>query len=581
MKAHLKKHFMMYLLISAALIFTLIALFVILQPEVKVDGVSVSSELPPITLKPNSDTNVKKPYSTKNYGSEKEVISDGDPIVQSLLKFDLSSISKTNISKIELIITPKLSRDLDKKILTTNPEWDEAKVTWDTKPGVVEQVGSFKGKATSSAAVTISLDVNKILARGNTLSLLIDDTSGGETLEFNSRESSGGSAAVLKVSYTTPIATQPPPAVQPPVVQPVPTPNPTPIPDSTPEPAPSPTPTPNPVPTTSGSGIWISSEEIAKLPMSGGAWDRLLTAANSDWGSSALDDNNSKHDVLTLAGALVAVRKNDNAMREKTISALKSAVNSPLSRTLELSRGLQTYIIAADIINYHESDFENWVRAKVNDTSVSPHNGGSIVCNSSGAKLDCNGIGGIVCTAVKSPNNWGGHARASLAAAALYLNDSKMKQDVVNAHKAFIGLPVKNNLHCVNTNWHPDSTNRVGVNPKGSTVQGQDVSGVLPEDWRRGSTYKWPPTLTGYMWEGMQGYVVTAVILHRAGLVSFNSGDDAVVRSMNQLYSINYPPVTDDTWIPWVVNYYGGTSFETETANPGKNMGWTDWTMQR
>jgi hypothetical protein len=34
----------------------------------------------------------------------------------------------------------------------------------------------------------------------------------------------------------------------------------------------------------------------------------------------------------------------------------------------------------------------------------------------------------------------------------------------------------------------------------------------------------------------------------------------------------------DDTWIPWLINYYYGTEFPTETTKAGKNMGWTDWT---
>jgi hypothetical protein len=90
------------------------------------------------------------------------------------------------------------------------------------------------------------------------------------------------------------------------------------------------------------------------------------------------------------------------------------------------------------------------------------------------------------------------------------------------------------------------------------------------------------------MWEGMQGFVVTAVLLHRAGLVSFNAGDNVVVRAMNMLYGrgeptfnspvFSYPAEGDDTWIPWVVNYYGGTNYPTDSANAGKNMGWTDWT---
>ncbi len=354
-------------------------------------------------------------------------------------------------------------------------------------------------------------------------------------------------------------------------------------------------PTPTSGPTTTlppiqvGKGIWISKEEIMSLPTTGTAWTTLVREANSNWGSANLGDNNSSHDVKTLAGALVAVRTNDEALRQKTIEGLQSAMKSPLSRALELSRGLQTYIIAADIIGYRTPEFEQWIRSMLN-ANVSPHTGGSKLCNQSGVELSCSGIGGVLCTAYRSPNNWGGHARASAIAGALYLNDQQLTQKLVNAHKAFIGIDVSNNLYCQDTNWHANSANRYGVNKKGSSINGTNVSGVLPEDWRRGAEYKWPPAPSGYMWEGMQGYVVSAVMLHRAGLVSFNAGDNAVVRSMDMLYAkgeaasnspqFSNPAGSDDTWIPWVINYYAGTNYPTSAASSGKNMGYTDWTHQ-
>lgn len=333
-----------------------------------------------------------------------------------------------------------------------------------------------------------------------------------------------------------------------------------------------------PPPQTKRHGIWISSEEIMRLPMSGAAWTRLQDKANSSWGSANLGDNNSPHDVNTLAGALVAVRTGDSVMRNKTISGLQSAMNSPLSRALELSRGLQTYVIAADIIGYHTPEFESWVQKMLNQ-KVSPHTGGSKLCNNAGVSISCDTLGGVVCTALRSANNWGGHARASAIAAALYLNDQSLLNKLINAHKSFIGIDVPNNLYCENTNWHADATNRYGVNRVNATLSGHNASGILPEDWRRGAEYNWPPTFSGYMWEGMQGFVVSSVLLHRSGDVPFNAGDNAVVRAMDKLYKdINYPASSDDTWIPWVVNFFAGTGFPTSTANPGKNMGWTDWT---
>lgn len=322
-------------------------------------------------------------------------------------------------------------------------------------------------------------------------------------------------------------------------------------------------------------GIWISQEELNSKPTSGAAWDRLVSAANGSWGSPCLHDNNCTHDVNTLAGALVAARTGDNAMRSKTISALVATQNSTsFSRVLEMSRGFQTYIIAADVIGYRTPQFESWVRNLV-EKSLSGHSGG----------------GNLRETAMFSANNWGGHARASLAAAAVYLNDSNYLNTVATAHKAFIGVSAPGNqMTYTSTNWHADS-NKAGINRKGATRGSINISGVLPEDWRRAEEYKWPPSVSGYMWEGMQGHIVATIILHRAGLVPLASGDNALMRAMDILYhkgeaasnpSWTNPASGDDTWIPWVANFYFNEArYPTATASPGKNMGWTDWTHAR
>jgi len=335
-------------------------------------------------------------------------------------------------------------------------------------------------------------------------------------------------------------------------------------------------PTPTLPPIGQVKGIWISQEELNRLPTSGAAWDKVNAAANSSWGSACLYDNNCNHDVNTLAGALVAARTGNASMRAKTIAGITAAMNeTQFSRVLEMSRGFQTYIIAADIIGYRTPEFEQWIRNMV-VKPLAGHSGG----------------GNLLETAEFSANNWGGHSRASLAAAGVYLNDANMISKVVTAQRAFIGISAPGNqMVYTSTNWHADPGNKAGENRKGATRNGISISGVLPEDWRRTAEYQWPPQISGYMWEGMQGYIVATVILQRAGLLSLAEGDNALMRAMDILYhkgeaAINPTWVNaasgDDTWIPWVANYYlNENRYPTQSASPGKNMGWTDWTHVR
>ena len=318
-----------------------------------------------------------------------------------------------------------------------------------------------------------------------------------------------------------------------------------------------------PVPTPTSTppiGIWLSQEEIAALPMSGSAWENVVSTADSLSGQAQLDDNDSKHDVQTLAAALYTARTGEK--RERVVDALRTVPASEISRVLELSRGLQSYIIAADLIGYDDPEFRNFVDTIIRDESI-----------------DGNGSDGVLGTAAYSPNNWGGHARATAAAAAVYLGDQALLEDVTRWHMAFLGEDNGHQMRFKDTNWHADPDNKRGINAKGARIEGKNVDGVLPEELRRGGEFTWPPNETGYVWEGMQGLVVTHIILWRAGQIDLDAEDNAIVRAMDWLYKVvEWPAEGDDTWIPWLINGVFGTDYPTTPAKSGKGMGFTDWT---
>src|SRR3972149_4721930 len=127
--------------------------------------------------------------------------------------------------------------------------------------------------------------------------------------------------------------------------------------------------------------------------------------------------------------------------------------------------------------------------------------------------------------------------------------------------------------------WQCDPGNPVGINPAGCTKQGHSVDGVLPDDQRRGGGFTWPPPHENYVWEALQGALVQAVLLHRAGYDVWNWEDQALLRAARWLHEqASFPATGDDSWQPHIINFYYGTGFPAPVpSSPGKNLGWTDW----
>ena len=71
--------------------------------------------------------------------------------------------------------------------------------------------------------------------------------------------------------------------------------------------------------------MWISAQEIMRLPMSGAAWDKLRTTAYGTWGTPDLKNQDNKHDVNLLTGALIYARTGDAALRDKVRNGILAA----------------------------------------------------------------------------------------------------------------------------------------------------------------------------------------------------------------------------------------------------------------
>ena len=314
---------------------------------------------------------------------------------------------------------------------------------------------------------------------------------------------------------------------------------------------------------TSG-GIWTSAGELASLPTSGKAWEGLLAAAQEPVVDPNVADQEDPDNVRVLARALVFARTGQQSYRQEVIDACRAVIGTESGgRTLALGRELLAYVIAAELVGLPadlNASFRGWLDAVRHETLDSKT---------------------LISTHEVRPNNWGTHAGASRMAVALYLGD---RSDLERAATVFHGWLGDRSAYAGfsfgDPSWQADPTRPVGVNPVGATLDGHSVDGVLPDDMRRAGWFTWPPPKENYVWEALQGAVVQAVILERAGYDAFGWEEKALLRAVTWLHQqAQFPAEGDDTWTPWILNHYYGTSFPAPLpSQPGKNMGFTDWT---
>ena len=313
-------------------------------------------------------------------------------------------------------------------------------------------------------------------------------------------------------------------------------------------------------------GIWISGDELARLPTIGAAWRQLKAAADQDPGEPDLSDQDQMNDVYVLAKALAYARIGERRYRDEVIDHIMRAMGTEDGgQTLALGRNLVAYVIAADLVNLPaDADKDQRFRAWLRETLTETLNGRTLWG-----------------THEVRPNNWGTHAGASRAAVALYLGDAAELERTALVFKGWLGdrQAYAGFRYGSDLSWQADPENPVGINPKGAMKEGHSIDGAQPEEMRRGRKFRWPPKRTDYAWEGLQGALVQAEILHRAGFPTWEWEDRALLRAVQFLYDIGWEAEGDDEWQVWLVNHAYGTAFPATTpARPGKNMGWTDWT---
>jgi hypothetical protein len=316
---------------------------------------------------------------------------------------------------------------------------------------------------------------------------------------------------------------------------------------------------------------------VRRLPESGAAWRALKAVADDEMGRPDLSDKDENHDTRVLAVALAYARTGEERYRRKAAAGVMAAIGTEDGgRTLALGRGLVSYVIAADLIDLRRFDsgkdgvFRRWldpVRFERLRPSSRPT---------------------LAATHEVAPNNWGTMAGASRIAADIYLGD---RSDLARAAAVFKGYlgdrgAYRGFAFGEDSSWQVDPAAPVGILPSGAVKDGSQIGGALPDDMRRGCGIRFPPCPTTYPWEAMQGAVVQAELLSRQGYDAWNWGGKALRRAATFLFALDradpgegWAAGGNDSWIVWLLNRRYGTRFRTATpTQPGRGMGFTDWT---
>lgn len=317
-------------------------------------------------------------------------------------------------------------------------------------------------------------------------------------------------------------------------------------------------------------GMWIGQDKIMTLPMTGLAWENVLATAQQDTSSPNISDQNDPTDVRVLAKALVYARTGEVPYRTEVISAIEAAVGTEVGAgILAVCRNLLSYVIAADIIGYQNVAFDSWLDAIRYQ-----------VFSGAGPSLS------IIQCHEQRPNNFGTHGGAARIAIARRLEDDEDLALAAAVFKGWLGDRTSYaGFEFGDLEWQHDPDNPVGINPISATLmiggELRNVDGVLPDDQRRDSGDPvWPPPKENYVWEALQGAIVQAELLTRAGFPAWTWSDMALLRAARWLHEeAEYPAEGDDTWQPWLFNYIYWTDFPAPLPSSfGKGMGFTDWT---
>lgn len=546
------------------------------------------------TFAAEADAMAKEASPDSNYPNATVLYVRAAPAIESYFRFTVTGISGAVTSaKLRLYVSE--GTDNGPAVYTTSNTWTEDSINWNNRPSRTSNAMDDKGAL--AANTWLEFDVTPIVTGNATYSfvLAMDST---VRLGLSSSEGSPAPELVVTAGETTTAAT---PSPVPTTIQPtntpiVPTltavaPTATALPPTSAPILSSPTALPVIPPTGSGR-IWMTSSEITSLPTSGTAWTNMRSAAYGSWGIADLKNQDNKHAIYTLAGALVYARTGDNAIRIKVRDGIMAAKRSldqsaewqTSNGVLAAGRQIGAYVIAADLIafrgldSYSDNEFRAWLTT-IRTTNIGTHGRWKA----------------LTFTCENSPANWGTFACASRIAASIYIGDTADVNRAANIIRAFLGersfypanAPGQNgyfqHTQGYDVSWACNDATWTAINP-GCVKSGVNLDGALVEDVARGGSCCTPQgSGVGYSWEALQGLFVSVELLYRTGAYGdpYQWSNQALKRSLDFMQRSGWGISNVAKYVPWMANKRYGTSYPTASSISGRILGWGDWLFQR
>ena len=328
------------------------------------------------------------------------------------------------------------------------------------------------------------------------------------------------------------------------------------------------------------------------LPTSGDAWDNLRATAYGGWGKPNLKDQDNKHAINTLAGALVYARTGDPALQSKVRDAILAAqqtLDEPGewktdNGVLAAGRQLGAYVISADLIHLQDYDgsadkeFRSWLTA-IRTTNIGTHGRWK----------------SLTYTCENAAANWGTFACASRIAASIYLGDTADVDRAASLIRSFLGerkayppnAPGQDryfeHTDGFDPSWSCDASHWTGIN-SACEKSGTNLDGVLVEDAARGGgCCLLEDDGVMYSWEALQGLYVSAELLYRTGQYGnpYDWSDQALKRALDFMQRSGWGMTRPATYVPWLANARYGTAYLVSPTIDGRIMSWGDWLYQK